>query len=103
MWGGWHLPVVLQGYAYPAHPWLGSVLLLALTQALAPIYARLRERSDSVLVPAVFHGTCGGTGAVAAAFVRGGDELTIGFTGLVGVLASALVAVTFLALTARRR
>ena len=103
LWGGWHLPVVFQGYAYPTHPLLGSLLLLALTQLLAPLYARLRERSGSVLVPAVFHGTCGGTGAVAAAFVRGGNELTVGFTGLAGVVSSALVAITFLAATARRR
>ncbi len=94
LWGLWHLPAVTQGYAYPNHPLLGGVLLLALTQALAPIYAWLRDRSGSIFVPAVFHGTCSGTSAVAIAFVRGGDELSSGFTGVAGLIAATAVCVT---------
>jgi len=94
LWGLWHLPAVFQGYAYPHHPVLGSLLLLVLTQALAPIYAWLRERSGSIFVPAMFHGTCSGTSAVAIAFVRGGDELSSGFTGVAGLIAATAVCVT---------
>jgi len=90
LWGAWHLPAVLQGYAYPQHPVLGSLVLLALTQLLAPIYAWLRERSGSIFVPAVFHGTCGGTSVVAIAFVSGGSELLSGFTGVAGLAATAV-------------
>jgi membrane protease YdiL (CAAX protease family) len=87
LWGVWHLPAVFQGYAYPHHPWLGSLLLLALTQSLAPIYSRLRDGSGSIFVPGVFHGTCGAASVVALAFVDGGSELTRGFTGLAGLMA----------------
>jgi membrane protease YdiL (CAAX protease family) len=90
LWGAWHFPFVFQGYAYPRHPVLGSLLLLILTQLLAPIYAWLRERSESIFVPAVFHGTCGGTSMVAIAFVSGGDELLSGFTGVAGLVAAAM-------------
>jgi len=91
LWGIWHLPAVIQGYAYPLHPVLGSLMLLVLTQLLAPIYSYLRDRSGGVLVPAIFHGTCSATGAIAVGFVRGGSELLIGFTGLAGLVATGLV------------
>ena len=91
LWGIWHLPADLQGYAYPLHPVLGSLMLLALTQLLAPIYSYLRTRSGSVLVPAIFHGTCSATGAIGVAFVRGGSELVTGFTGLAGLTATGFV------------
>lgn len=94
LWGLWHLPAVSQGYAYPHHPVLGSIVLLALTQALAPIYEWLRERSGSIFVPAVFHGTSSGTSAVAIAFVGGGDELSSGFSGGAGLIAASAVCVT---------
>jgi membrane protease YdiL (CAAX protease family) len=91
LWGAWHLPAVFLGYAYPKHPVLGAMVLLSLTQLLAPIYAWLRERSGSIFVPAVFHGACSGTSMVAIAFVRGSDELRSGFTGLAGLPATAAV------------
>jgi len=100
LWGAWHLPAVFQGYAYPEHPVLGSFVLLALTLVLAPIYAWLRERSGSIFVPAVFHGTCSGTGVVAIAFVSGGSELLSGFTGVAG-LVSAAVACAVVSTSAR--
>jgi len=89
LWGVWHLPAAFQGYAYPQHPLLGSLVLLGLTQVLALLYAWLRERSGSIFVPAVFHGTCSGTSLVAIAFVSGGDELLTGFTGVAGALSAA--------------
>lgn len=97
LWGAWHLPIVSQGYAYPHRPVLGSLLLLVLMQLLAPIYAWLRERSQSIFVPAVFHGTCGGTSAVAIAFVSGSDELLSGFTGVAGLVATAIACAIVLA------
>ena len=102
LWGIWHLPLTLQGYAYPQHPFVGSLLLLALMQALAPIYGRLRARSDSVFVPAVFHGTCSASGLIAVSFVSGGGELLTGFTGVAGLVAAVCVAAGFLAATAAR-
>ena len=102
LWGAWHLPLVFQGYAYPNHPWVGAVLLLGLTQLLAPIYTRLRERSESVLVPAVFHGTCSASGVVAVAFTVGGGELSTGFTGLAGLIATTAVGAVFLRSSAHR-
>lgn len=99
LWGIWHLPAVLLGYGYPHHPLLGCALLLGLTQILAPIYERLRERSGSVFSPAVFHGTSSATSVVAVAFVGGGSELATGFTGLAGLAASALVGGVFLLAT----
>ncbi len=103
LWGIWHLPATLQGYAYPQHPFVGSLLLLGLTQILAPIYGRLRDRSGSVLVPAVFHGTCSASGLVALSFVNGGGELLTGFTGAAGLIAGVCVGAPFLAMTRGER
>lgn len=90
IWGIWHLPLIVNGYNYPAHPVLGPIVMTALTVLLAPLMFFLRIRARSVFAPAVFHGTFNAF-ATFALFLRGGTAVTVGSTGMVGlaVLAAA--------------
>ncbi len=48
IWGVWHAPViVLDGYNYPGHPWLGLGMMVIATVSLSMIFAWLRFRSVS--------------------------------------------------------
>jgi uncharacterized protein len=91
LWGLWHLPLVFQGYGYPHHPWLGSLLLLAFTLASAPLYTLVAERSGSSVAAAILHGGFSASMLLTITPIAGGGELVTGLTGLAGVAVLALV------------
>ena len=101
LWGLWHVPLTLQGYGYPRHPVVGTLVFLAYVFLFAPLLTFVRMRAGSVIAPAIMHGTADGTVLLTLALVRGGGELTTGWSSLscVAVLAAVNVG---LALTLRR-
>ena len=90
VWGLWHAPIILQGHNYPEHPLLGVVMMIILCILLAPIFSFIRLKSGSVLAAAVLHGTLNGTGILAIMFVRGGNDLLVGITGMAGFIVLAV-------------
>ena len=52
---------------------------------LSPMMSYITLRANSVIAAAVFHGTLNGTSGLALMVVHGGDDLTIGVTGLAGL------------------
>ena len=98
LWALWHVPLTLQGYGYPNHPWLGTVLAVLYILRFAPLLTFIRLRARSVLAPAILHGTADGTVLLTLALVRGGGELTTGWGSLssIAVLAAvdALIAIS---------
>jgi membrane protease YdiL (CAAX protease family) len=90
LWGAWHVPLAFEGYGYPHHPWLGAALLLGATQLLSPLYLFVRERSQTVLGPAILHGSFSALSLLALAPVRNGDELWVGLFGVAGLGAIGL-------------
>jgi len=99
LWAGWHLPLTLQGYGYPQHPVLGTVVFIGYVLAFAPLMTFVRLRGRSVLAPAILHGTADMTVLLTLALVRGGNDLTVGWGSLSCVLALVL---TDLAIAAAR-
>jgi membrane protease YdiL (CAAX protease family) len=91
IWGFWHAPLILHGHNYPEHPWAGVFLMTAMTVLLSPLLSYLTIRSNSVLAPAVFHGTFNATAGLAIVVIRGGDDLTTGVTGLAGLTVLAVM------------
>ncbi len=89
IWGLWHAPLVLQGHNYPEHPLIGVFMMTVWCVLLSPImtYAALKSRSS--VAAALAHGALNGTAGVAVMGVAGGDDLTIGMTGLCGFIALA--------------
>jgi membrane protease YdiL (CAAX protease family) len=91
VWGVWHAPLVLQGHNYPQHPVAGAFAMIAFCMLAAPLFDRVRLRGRSVWASSILHGSVNATAGLAIVFVRGGDDLTIGMSGLPGLLALVLV------------
>jgi len=86
VWGLWHAPLILKGHNYPEHPVVGILMMSIFTTLLSPILFFLRERSGSVIVPSIAHGTLNALGGLAIMYVRGGSDLIVGATGISGML-----------------
>jgi membrane protease YdiL (CAAX protease family) len=91
IWGLWHAPLVLLGLNYPQHPQLGVLIMTGWTIIMAPVFSYIRLKSKSVIAPAIFHGTINAVPGLAWVLLTGGDELTVGITGLAGFIAFAVV------------
>jgi membrane protease YdiL (CAAX protease family) len=56
IWGYWHLPIILMGYNFPNHPYLGALVLMPMnTICLAIFFAWLYLRSQSIWIPTLTH------------------------------------------------
>jgi membrane protease YdiL (CAAX protease family) len=91
LWGLWHAPLIAQGHTYPAHPVVGVVMMVAFCVLLAPLHAHVRVAGGSVAAAAVLHGTLNASGGFAVLFLRGGNDLLVGLTGLAGFLVLGVV------------
>lgn len=57
IWGLWHVPgIVLLGYNYPEHPWMGVLVFCAICTVLSVLFSYSMQRGRSVLTPALQHG-----------------------------------------------
>jgi membrane protease YdiL (CAAX protease family) len=99
IWGIWHAPIIWQGYNYPEHPQIGVVMMTIFTTLFAPLISYARLKSKSVIAAAIMHGTLNGTAGIALLVVAGGNDLTIGITGLAGLIALALASLILFVLS----
>jgi membrane protease YdiL (CAAX protease family) len=58
---------------------------------MAPVFSYIRLKAKSVIAAAIFHGTINAVPGLALVLLSGGDELTVGITGLAGFIAFAIV------------
>ena len=91
VWGIWHAPLVLAGHNYPQHPVAGVAMMcvFCILAGIVELYVTLM--TGSVFIAAVIHGNINAMAAMVVMFVIGGNDLTVGLTGLGGFLAFALV------------
>jgi uncharacterized protein len=87
IWGVWHLPVIIQGHNYGKYHVIGIFMMTAWTVLLTPLMIYVVKKTGSVLSAAVFHGVINASPGIALAYIKGGDELTIGITGAAGFIA----------------
>ena len=66
---------------------------------LSPVMSYITLRANSVIAAAVFHGTLNGTSGLTLMVVHGGDDLTVGVTGVAGLIVLAVVNVGLLLVT----
>lgn len=87
IWGLWHLPLVLVGFAYPGHPWLGMAVFVGLTTAFGWVLNELCLRYDSSVLAGWAHGVFNsqrfGVWGVLFPTV---NPLLGGFSGLIGIV-----------------
>jgi membrane protease YdiL (CAAX protease family) len=91
IWGLWHAPLVLLGLNYPHYPQLGILIMTGWTIVMAPVFSYIRLKAKSVIAAAIFHGTINGVPGLAVVLLTGGDELTVGITGLAGFITFVMV------------
>ncbi|MFZ5933087.1 MAG: CPBP family intramembrane glutamic endopeptidase [Patescibacteria group bacterium] len=86
IWGMWHIPLVIQGYNYPQHPFIGIGMVIIFAILLSPLFNYIRIKSNSVIAVAIMHGTLNAVAGISAAFVKGGSDLTVGIQGVSGFI-----------------
>jgi len=91
IWGVWHAPIIIQGYNYPQHPVAGVVMMTLWTVLLSPIFALVRIKAKSVIAAAIIHGSLNATAGLPLMVILGGNDLTVGVTGLAGFIVLAVV------------
>lgn len=90
IWGIWHAPVILMGHNYPEHSQTGVVMMIIWCILLSPLFLYILIKSRSVIAASMMHGTLNGTAGIAILMVQGGNDLTVGLTGLAGFVALLL-------------
>jgi membrane protease YdiL (CAAX protease family) len=86
IWGVWHLPVIIQGHNYGKYHVIGIFMMTAWTVLLSPLFTYVVYKTGSVLSAAIMHGVINAAPGIALAYIKGGDELTMGITGFAGFL-----------------
>ncbi len=101
IWGLWHAPlIVLDGYNYPGHPWLGIPMMMLFCVALSIIFTWLRFRSGSIWTTVLAHAAINAQAGFAILLLSPADSLLRPPIGLLGLLPMFAFA-TFLVLTGR--
>jgi membrane protease YdiL (CAAX protease family) len=91
VWGIWHTPIILQGHNYPQHPVVGVFMMIVFCILLSSIFSYVRIKSRSVIPAAIAHGSLNATAGLSIMMVRGGNDLTVGVTGLAGFITLLIV------------
>ena len=91
IWGVWHTPIILQGHNYPEHPLAGVFMMIIFTLLLSPIFSYVRLKAKSVIAAAIIHGSLNATVGLSIMVIKGGNDLTVGVTGLAGFIVLGLV------------
>lgn len=90
VWGVWHAPLILQGHNYPQNPLAGVFMMIIFTLLLSPIISYVRLKSKSVIAAAIMHGSINGTLGLSIIVIKGGNDMTVGVTGLSGFIVLAI-------------
>ncbi|MDO5499835.1 MAG: type II CAAX endopeptidase family protein [Propionibacteriaceae bacterium] len=76
IWGLWHAPLILLGYNYPLHPYLGLLAFCVVCTLMTGVLAWVRQRSGSVWAAAYGHGLFNAlAGSAMVVFQRAGSEV----------------------------
>lgn len=91
IWGVWHAPLILMGHNYPQHPEIGVLMMTCWCILLTPLFLYITVKSKSVIAAAIMHGTLNATAGIAIFVIDGGNDLTVGMTGLAGFASLIIV------------
>ena len=86
IWGLWHAPLILNGHNYPQHPVPGVFMMIVFCLLLTPMLMYFRQKSGSVIVPAIMHGTFNAVVGISAVVVTPVNDLLYGGAGLAGLI-----------------
>ena len=90
VWGLWHAPIILMGHNYPEHPVAGVFMMIAFCMLFTPVMVFIREKSGSVIMAAIAHGTLNALAGISIMYLAGYKELVGSITGIAGVIVLAI-------------
>jgi len=91
LWGIWHIPLVLDGYNYSSNTGIGSFMMIIFCILLTPVMNLIREKTNSVIGPAVFHGSLNAFANLPLIFTTGLNEIYVGIYGIAGFSILAII------------
>ena len=86
IWGIWHFPVVIQGHNYPQNPAIGCFMMVIWCILLTPFFIYVVTKTNSVFPAAIMHGTINSSAGYSILYLKGGNDLVIGMTGVSGFI-----------------
>ena len=92
LWGLWHAPIIMLGHNYGDQWRWGILVMVTWTVPLSYLLTWARERTGSVLAPAMLHGACNGVFGVFTLIIVGGSVLVSLPVGLLMGLILTVVA-----------
>ena len=98
IWGLWHAPIILMGHNYPEHPVAGVFMMIAFCMLFTPVMVFIREKSGSVIMAAIAHGTLNALAGISIMYLAGYKELIGGITGIAGFIVLAVADLVILLL-----
>ena len=93
LWGFWHAPIIMLGHNYGASWPAGIFVMVTWTVPLSFLLTWARDRTGSVLAPAMLHGAFNGVVGVFTLLIIGGNVLVRFPVGLLMSLTLAGIAV----------
>lgn len=91
IWGIWHAPLILMGHNYPQNPEFGIIMVTIWCILLTPLFIYITLKAKSVLAAAIMHGTLNATAGIAIMVIEGGNDLTVGISGLSGFISLLII------------
>ena len=95
LWGLFHAPIILMGFNYAPHRFLGILMMVVLCTPFSFLLWRARQFTDSLLAPAMLHGAFNGYAGFFLLLLVSRDPVVSLPVGLVGAAGLALVALAF--------
>ncbi len=96
IWGLWHSPIIAMGHNYPQHPKTGILMMIIFCILYSPIFTYTRIKTKSVIGPSILHGSLNATAGITIMFLKGGNDLTIGITGISGFIGLIIINILIL-------
>ncbi len=88
IWGIWHSPLILMGHNYSQYPEFGVLMMTFWCILLTPLFLYFTIKAKLVIATAIMHGTLNATSGMV---IDGGNDLTVGMTGLSGFISLIVV------------
>jgi membrane protease YdiL (CAAX protease family) len=95
VWGLWHFPLILIGHNYPQHSVAGTGMMIIFCILLTPMMIYIVIKSKSVITSAIFHGANNAISGITLLYIKGGNDITNGVTGIAGFITLLLVNLSF--------
>jgi len=95
MWGLFHAPIILLGFNFAPYRFLGIPMMILLCTPFSFLLWRARQYTDSLLIPAMLHGSFNAFGGFFLMLLVGRNPLVALPVGLLGAAALSVVALVF--------